>query len=889
MANTASDITAQLADRFAQMLPPGADRRIVIWHDQDSEFETNFDLIASDDALGAASERPLRYVKVEEGKLFTTKLLINREDTTSDLLLYRKRSAGDLARDWLADVELYSESFQADFISMLVDELGALDTNDVRSALARYKGFFAAKDRKKSFVALVPHASKSAEVVIGVLAAVMGAASLRSEEIVRTYALALRAQGRDSESSDAASSSGGASSVFDQLKRFGLEDALAHYLNRVTGYEGDLFSYDAFMDHLLFSAFAETVPAEEMKGLEGKYSLSCSMFCLNIVHDWLEADSSKREVLFEATRACETRNNLGLRFNEAKTEALLNSDIFPQIDVVLLKRFMGAIVQGRDCRSEIVNLQAIRRDFPWASQMREFYDLLDIASSMRDFYLAYADGFHASSAKGAFDSYTSDWWRMDYLYRKFCEAAQRCVAFDNEALIESMQELREWGNNLYSNWFLVGVNECWIAAAAHEWETSGYVQGVPLQRRFFADEVQPQLSKVKRIAIIISDAFRYAVGCELKEQLDRKTRNSVSISAMQATFPSITSFGMAALLPHSVMNYESDGSVLVDGMKTSSTELRQKVLDKAKPGSLAIRADKLFSLTVQERKELVKDAPVTYIYHNTIDAAGEEVATESKVFGACEQAVQDLFDLTKILVGSMGYSRVIITADHGFLYTENALPESERISSLEVGNDNWMLAERFAIVSESPSSNLFTTINMNLVSNEDVVGLAPRGFAFIKRPGGGRYAHGGVSLQEVCVPVLHVKNTRAKSDETNYAQDAELQLLDTNRRITSMIFTVRLYQPEALSGKIAPCRYEFEFVDKAGNVISDIRHATADRESAEPSDRQYEVRFSLKEGIAYSSSEPYYLVARKEETGEQAWREQFNINIAFAPLEDFGF
>lgn len=878
MANSASEITAQLADRFAQSLPTGADRRIVIWHDGDGEFETNFDLIVSDDALGEATERNLRYLKVEEGNYFLTNLLINHEDTKSDLLLYRKCAAGDLAGDWLADVELYSESFQADYISMLVEEIGASDTNDVCEALVRYKDFFAAKDRKKSFVALVPHASKRDEVVIGLLATVLGATSLRSEELVRAYALSLESQDDDF-----------ANSVFDQIKRFGLEDALARYVKRVTGYEGDLFSFEGFMDHLLFSAFAETVPAEEMKELEGKYSPYCSIFCLNIIHDWMEAEESAREVLFRATQAAETRNNLGLRFNEAKTDSLIKSDIFPLVDVILLKRFMKSIVQSRDARAETGNLLSIRKDFRWSSKVREFYDLLDVASAMKEFYLAHADGFHSSSAKNAFDSYATDWWRMDYLYRKFCEAAQRCVAADNESLIEEMQELREWGNNLYSNWFLTGVNECWVAAAAHEWETSGYVHGVPLQRRFFADAVQPELSKVKRVAVIVSDAFRYAVGCELKEQLERKTRNSVSISAMQATFPSITSFGMAALLPHSIMNYEADGSVVVDSMKTSSTELRQKVLDKAKSGSLAIRADKLFSLTAQERKDLVKDAPVTYIYHNTIDAAGEEAATESKVFGACEQAVQDLFDLTKILVGSMGYSRVIITADHGFLYTENTLPESERISSLEVGDDSWMMGERFAIVGESPNSNLFTTMNMNLVTNEEVVGLAPRGFAFIKRPGGGRYAHGGVSLQEVCIPVIQVKSTRSKSDVTDYAQDAQLQLLDTNRRITSMIFAVRLYQPEAVSGKVEPCGYEFELVDKAGNVISDVRHATADRESAEPSDRQYELRFSLKEGIPYSSSEPYYLVARKENSGELAWREQFSINIAFAPLEDFGF
>lgn len=873
---SALDVRRQLEDRFASPLEAGAERRIVIWHDEAGEFEEDFDAFAGSDAFDEATVRPVRYLKVEDGELFSTKLLISHGDLASDLLIYRKRAAGDLAGDWLADVELYAEGFQADHLSMLVDELGAVDTAEVRNALARYKGFFAAKDRKRRFVEVMPHVSKGDDVVIGALASVLGA-NPSSEEIIRSYGMALH---------DLDAEEG--SKAIEALGRFGLEAAMARYALRVTGYAGDMRSFGAFMDHLLLSALSGMVPTNVMKGLEDAHSAQCSQFCLSIVHDWMEAEEPAREVLFSAARDIQERRGLELRFQEAGLDALLDADIFPAIDQVILQRLMSDVLQGVELRKEGLGIVAKRRGFRWGSRMSEFYDLVEGAMEMQAFRKAHEDGFACTTAKEAFDAYQHDWWRMDFAYRRFCEAYQRCVLADDESLIETAQELMEWGNNLYSNWFLPGVNDAWITLAAPLWEKSGCVEGVPLQRRFYADEVAPELKSVKRIAVIVSDAMRYAVAAQLKEKLERETRNSVALTAMQATFPSITSVGMASMLPHASLRIMPDGTVMVDGMKTVSTEQRQRVLDMAVSGSRAIQASALFAMTSQERKDLVANAPVTYIYHNVIDARGEKAATQSRVFDACEEAVEEVFSLTRMLVGSMGVSRVIVTADHGFLYTDRPLPEAERVSGSELGGEAWVIAERYALVKDEPASDLFVRVDMSMVSDDPLWGLAPRGCALIKRPGGGRYAHGGISLQELCVPVLHVK-AAAKAGGAALAQAAALQLLDTNRRITSMLFGVRLYQPHSVSGKIAPCEYELVFVDKAGNAVSDVRHVVADRTADEPQERQMEARFSLKEGVAYTAADPYYLVVRRTDTGEQVWREAFTMEIAFAPVEDFGF
>ena len=104
-----------------------------------------------------------------------------------------------------------------------------------------------------------------------------------------------------------------------------------------------------------------------------------------------------------------------------------------------------------------------------------------------------------------------------------------------------------------------------------------------------------------------------------------------------------------------------------------------------------------------------------------------------------------------------------------------------------------------------------------------------------------------------------------------------------------MLFRVRLYQPEPVGGKVAPATYELSLVDGAGNPVSDVRRVVADRDCADEQARVMEVMLALRAGRAFGSSEPVYLVARNQESGEAVWREEYRVDIAFAPVDDFGF
>ncbi|MFR1167716.1 MAG: PglZ domain-containing protein, partial [Adlercreutzia equolifaciens] len=106
-------------------------------------------------------------------------------------------------------------------------------------------------------------------------------------------------------------------------------------------------------------------------------------------------------------------------------------------------------------------------------------------------------------------------------------------------------------------------------------------------------------------------ALRYEVARELAESLERGQRVECRVDAVQGTFPSMTRFGMAALLPHRTITVDAGGgAVLVDGLPTATTEQRQAALRARLPKSVALRAEKVLAMKSVEQKELARDAEV---------------------------------------------------------------------------------------------------------------------------------------------------------------------------------------------------------------------------------------------------------------------------------------
>lgn len=876
-------ITEQIRSRFAQSLPASAERRIVIWHDPDGEFAEEFEKLAADGALlEDSSERPVNCIEVRDGNTFEAKLNVCRLRRKDDFLLYRRRGRAQLDGDWLADVELYAEHFQADYLSLLVQDLDAQDTPEVRASLQQMKGYFGSKERVARFRRLMPRPSSASDVVCGVVAALLEARDASVAGIVQAYVVKIEDLDYDADA---------VSSLAATLEKYGAEEPFERLLAAAIGFEGDVKDVRACAAHLLVSALSVTLPESLMAGLEAWTSPGSAQICLSVVREWMQSGSEDEILdLYDICRQVESELHLPQRFAKASIEQLMGSDVFPSIDEAILADLMRSLSEGSDRREEAKRAVQTRREMGWRSVMQPYYDCVFFAAEMQDFQRAHADSFGAASPEAIWDSYVGEWWRMDAAYRSFVKAFAQCIANGLPALDDVVRMLADWVDRVYANWFLAKSNAAWVSASKRSWESRGYVEGVAPQRRFFDDVVVTELNKSKRVMVIVSDAMRYEVAQQLAQELERRTRGVASVSAMQSVFPSVTRFGMAALLPHRRLQFsEATGEVSVDDMPTKSLADRQSVLCRRMPESAAIRYADLLGMTRAERKAFAADLRLMYVYHNVIDAAGHGETSGQSVFDACDDAVDNVVALVRAAVNDMGVGRVVITSDHGFLYTRQEIPEVDQASREEVSGTVEKVERRFVIADPDATSGVFVNMNMEDVDGGVSTWWAPRDCVRIKCPGSKNYVHGGVSLQELCVPVVRFRNLKAGSKEFVEQERVQIQLLSTRRRITSTVFFLDLYQKDRVAGKVLPCDYVLAFTDSSGNEVSDRCIVHADNASENDADRKIKVRFALKPGRKFDSAAPYYLTVRDNHSGQTCWTEEFQIEISFAPEFDFGF
>lgn len=895
------DVIEQLKQRFAEPLGEYAQRRIVVWHDAYGEFEEQFDDLAQlgfDDAgvvdgvMPASGDFPraVRFVKAEDGVMFTVKRLVNRKDTTNDILLYRKQPRGVVEGDWLADVELYADHFQADYFSLLASQIGAADSGAVREALQKHKKFFAAQTRIKHFSAVMLAPASGEDVDLGILAVLLGATQPEQANVayvVRAYLQLLMHSGFEESQ--------------QLLAKFNVEETLAGLVARRTGFQGAIAERDSlseFAAHLLLTAASHVMPEGALSGLEAHIAKQYAPFCLAVVKEW-DREPSAAEDLFEVCRLVESECGLPVRFAALPLASIMECDVFPCVNEALLQQLFASVAGGSNRAEEARAVLVRRKDLAWYGRAFAYFEMLEAAIGMQEFEQKHAGAFGLANAQEVWAAYTQDWWHMDMQYRKLCVAYSACQKAGIPALEEPSRTVVDWAEGLYENWFLAKSCDCWTNAASQQWEAHGFVGGVPQQRKFLW-ETLPEYSDMKTTVVVVSDALRYEVACEIAETLNRERGGKVKLGSMQATFPTVTEFGMPALLPQKTLslNWEQ-GSVLADDKPTATTEQREAVLQTARSTARALRASQYLEMPSAQRKALLKDAGLVYLYHNKIDATGEKPATEQDVFDACADTVEELCALACRVCADVPAARVVITADHGFLYTRHELEECQRVgkSALPeaeaISGKRHMVAQSAQLESwfgaNNPDAMLLIRMNMDALGGGEYVGLAPRQSVRIKRPGGtSRYVHGGVSLQEMCVPVVGFRKVNARSKEFEDTQFATLRVLDDTRRITNSLFRIKLIQNEPAVEKTLPCEYELAFTDVSGNEVSTVVKAHADRASENPQDRVLEVQFNLRSDLSFSAKDLYYLVARDKKTGAIAWREEYRIEVSFAPI-DFGF
>ena len=856
------NIEKTLQERFNAPLQENYKRRIIFWQDPEGEFSTLVDELCLDG---------VKILKLTGTNNFAAKLLLSETDTESNYLVYNPVSYSDIRDNWLLDVELYSEEFHADLLSIRMQELKMPVTAPMRKAMKSYAKFFENKDRVAKLTALHSEYTTPGQLHIDILAVLAGTCANTAPGVIR----ALLMGGLDPQENGA----------YANIRKFGNEHVMWELIQRYTGYvyeEGSTFL--PLAGHILLTALSVTMQEHCLQGLEKMIAYGHQQLCYSLINEWLHSEEDC--ALQEIARAVEEDLSLVRRFDALEIEDLLNSECFPCINECILRRFMTDIARNVIKTEELAAAVEKRRTLKWYTSLGHYYDGLLQVALMQRFRQEHISGFHIAEHTVLWKAYTDEYYKMDHYYRQFHTAFTKSRKETATALEDLYKAVADYVENLYKNWYLAKLGTCWTSLISEELEKSALLPGIPQQSEFYKTYVRPIANGASRVYVIISDALRYEVAADLTGQLIRETKGSAEITALQATFPSVTKSGMAALLPHRVLELTQDGKILCDGNGVDSTAEREKQLQSYHPGSVAMTYKNLLAMTKDQRQKAVSDANVVYIYHNTIDAMGDKVVTEDEVFGACEDAIAELKNLVRIITNTMNGTNILITADHGFLYSYKPLDESDKGEKSFLSGDIIELDRRYVIARGDTTAEHMLKIPLTHLNN-DLMGFAPKDHIRMKKQGGGmNYVHGGISLQESVVPVIEFKNMRASSKNFVDVKKAVLQLISQSRKVSNSIFSLDFYQTEQATGKIAAATYDIYMADATGKQISDTKTIIADKTGNNGSERVFRTRFTLK-SMEFKKTDSYYLTIVEKGTTNVIDKIEFTIDIAF--VNDFDF
>ena len=896
-------IIAELERRFAEPLSEFYRRRIIVWHDEEREFSD----MASDMTLTNAKTAILT-----GSNYYAVKKLLGADDQESNYLLYSPFSYESPEDNWLLDIELYSEEFRADRISMWMAEMGLPQTPGLRSAIKPYRKFMNAKERRKRIASQAHLPTTAAGLQLAIMAALSGLKEAKQSAIIK----AVLKGGLNAEENQ----------IWQDFQNYAIDEVFWHMAAKGTGYHEEEKSLEHLAVHIMLTAATRTIRPELLAGLSEFISLPHQSNCYSLVSDWLYAEDS--DDLHEIAEFVQDKASLHERFMKLAVDDLVNTPMFPCVNEIILVKLMRDIekniIEPRTLKSVVEK----RRALAWYDEVKNFYDGLYQAANMQEFYKAHADaqdalvpdrerdatavrpadaqdalvpngerdttvsspsgGFHTVEPKKIWKEYTSDYYAMDTYYRLFHQSYAANLKTYHADLSDLYSDVKDRLEGLYVNWFLEKLGANWSNAAAEHLEKNGRVPDLPLQTNFYRYKVAPAES---RVYVIISDALRYEVAAELAAELRRETQSKVELNALQGIFPTITKFGMAALLPHKKLSVELKSgrlSVLADGVPTEAGN-RDKLLKTANPNSIALKYKDIINMKRAERGALVRGMDVVYIYHDAIDEAGH---SETSVFSACAAAILEIKNMVRIITGEFSGTHILITSDHGFLYTYNPLREDDKVDKTSESDKDIEIGRRYAIMRKDAAPEYLLPVKF-LDGDTEYNAFSPLGSMRIKMKGGGlNFVHGGISLQEMVVPLIDYRYLRNDSKEykNNKARydtkPVTISLLSASRKISNMIFSLNFYQKEAVAGNFQPATYQLYFTDNTGKQVSDISRIIAGKTEENAEGRTFRLNFNLKP-LKYSNTDIYYLVIA-DENGLPISREEFQIDIAFA-VDEFDF
>ena len=366
-------------------------------------------------------------------------------------------------------------------------------------------------------------------------------------------------------------------------------------------------------------------------------------------------------------------------------------------------------------------------------------------------------------------NYLDKYWRIDSDYRIFSE-----LLVENRHKIDDILFLVE----KYYETYLEKINRAFSEnlISSNSWNNN------VLSQSSFWEDIINNLKKERKTVVIIVDALRYELAKELESKLNILNFD-IQLIPMISLLPSITEVGMAAILPHEKIYFQDikdQFNVKLDDLIIRDKNDRKKIIKKhLGVDTLFLNLPEVLDMHKQEIEKKIRNKDIIFIFSQDIDLLGENVSQVS--LSLFSRVLKEL-NSTILRFQQAGVSKFIITTDHGFLFMKGC-KEEDKIDIQE--SDILLKSRRFAIGNNfnNPSVIKIDPIKENVISDLEMI--FPSGISCFRAPGGDRFLHGGISLQEIILPCMIVESTAdSRKEKINVKIDCPEKVKNSIFRIT---------------------------------------------------------------------------------------------------------
>ena len=769
--------------------------------------------------------------------------IVNGDQPERGFLIYSQEAEPEKENNWLLDLQMEGMKFSADMASLYATECNIPMELKERIIDDHLEFFKVARHREK--LAEVVRAGMSGTEIIIRMLAVAAHTPIATYDLL-TYMLADECIHEKSD-------------LQDRLEKYNLLATYWEMAEKAFGYDKARQVKDLVI--VLFQ--------DELASILGQSKLTNEAHIF--MRDWRDSRQYGEMYKFWATQL-ETELGIMQQIQGEPIERLVRIETFPCVDKVIAKYIHKEVKHGTITTEKLESIVEERRNKIFFSVAAHTINAFLEARRLLEAIEKLVTGLSIISAEEGFKLYTSELYVIDQHYRHFFREAK--LAESTNLIGDITPKVQQ----VYTNTFLSALAAKWqpVVDAMERWSISG----VYSQRTFFTTYVAPFTQKGKRLFVIISDALRYETMVELEGRIAQENRMETDLKpAMLCVQPSYTQLGMAALLPHRVLSYEKESAeVFADGVSTQGTANRTKVLQASVPQSIAIKAEDFLEVC---SKDWVKDYELVYIYSNTIDKVGDALATETNVFKATEDEMDKIVRLVKVISSSNG-TNILITADHGYIYQNEELDETDFTDFKAQGGTCYIENRRFVIgrgLWDGNGAKSWKSEEVGLKAGVDI--QICKGLSRIRKQGSGsRFVHGGSMPQEVAVPVLHV-NVKKKTD----VKQVDVDIRGKQTRITQLSPSVKFYQSEETTEKTKGITLRLGFYSAEGEIISDQVMLTFDSASTDSMQREQKHTFKFKNIISKLNGQVVTLRMEKQVENSDQFapyrEEEYKVSVMF--------